>query len=305
MTFSTHFGRNTGRTALTIDDLRAVVPSAFAAHPHDSRSDRYTYIPTSAVIEAMVREGFQPFAAKQGGSRIEGKADFTKHLIRFRHPDMGMTNVGDSAPEVVLLNSHDGTSAYKLMAGIFRLVCSNGMIVADSTIGSLSVPHKGDIVQRVIEGSFEIVGQSRKALDVTREWGGLTLTAGESQAFAEAAHHIRFAEVVKDRDGETVRNSDGSPVVVADTPITAAMLLQSRRREDSANDLYTVFNRVQENVIRGGLSARAPRQTNGQRGRIVTTREVRGIDQDVKLNRALWTLGERMAELKGGLAVAA
>lgn len=279
-----------GRTVLTIDQLRNAVPSAFATQAHSSRSDAYTYIPTSGVIEAMMREGFQPFNAKQGGSRIEGKADYTKHMIRFRHPDMqiGEAKVGDVTPEVVLINSHDGTSAYKLIAGLFRLVCTNGMMVSDSTVGSLSVPHKGNIVDRVIEGSFEIVQQSRKTVEVAQAWQGLTLSAGEQTALAEAAHVVRFAE------------PDGT----LDTPITAAMLLNARRSADAASDLYTVFNRVQENAVRGGLHARAQRRPGESRGRMVTTREVRGIDQDVKLNRALWMLGERMAELKG-LKVAA
>jgi hypothetical protein len=296
-TFYTPRFSQQGRTALTLDTLRQVVPSAFATQAHDSRSSHYAYIPTSDIIEAMMREGFQPFQAKQGGSRIAGKADFTKHLIRFRHPDMTATTEGGNLPEVILINSHDGTSAYKLMAGIFRMVCSNGLIVAESTVGSLSVPHKGDIVNRVIEGSFEIVGQSRTALSTVNAWTGLTLSSGEASAFAEAAHTLRFAETSKDEETGIVRT-------IVDTPITAAMLLAPRRSEDQRNDLYTVMNRVQENAMRGGLTARAPRRINERRGRMVTTREVRGIDQDVKLNRALWTLAERMAELKG-VAVAA
>ncbi len=282
-----HFNRfgTTGlqSSPLTIDALRVMVPSAFATQPHKSRSERYTYIPTSDVIEAMMREGFQPFKAMQGGSRVEGKKEFTKHLIRFRHPDMQGIAVNGNLPEVVLINSHDGTSAYKLMAGIFRMVCSNGLIIAESTIGSLSVPHKGDVVNRVIEGSFEIVGNSRKALDTITGWQNLQLTNGEQTAFAEAAHTIRFA----DAEGKI------------DTPITASMLLGVRRAADDASDLYTTMNIVQENVLRGGLTARAPRKPGEYRGRRVTTRTVNGIDQDVRLNRALWQLAERMAELKG------
>lgn len=270
---------NTLRTALTIDAIRQLAPSAFATEKHESRSARYTYIPTSAVIEAMMREGFEPFMATQSRSRIEGKAEFTKHMLRFRHPNA----VGNgSVPEVVLVNSHDGTSAYKLFAGIFRMVCSNGMIVADKLTGSISVQHTGNIVDRVIEGSFQIIGESQKVLDTTHQWETLQLTNGEQSAFAEVAHILRFA----DAEG-TVK-----------TPITAAMLLEPRRREDVGNDLWKTFNRVQEHVIKGGDTARAPRQSNGQRGRRVTTRTVTGIDADVKLNRSLWHLAERMAELK-------
>jgi hypothetical protein len=274
-------------TALTIDAVRQFAPSAFAPTAHESRSSRYTYIPTSNVIEAMMAEGFQPFKACQSRSRIEGKAEFTKHMIRFRHPD-SLNLVGDSVPEVVLINSHDGTSAYKLIAGIFRIVCSNGLVVSESTTGSLSVNHTGNIVDRVIEGSFQIVNQASHALAVSEPWKHLHLTSGEQSAFAEAAHVVRFAD------------SDGS----VDTPITAAQLLSARRRDDSGSDLWSTFNRVQENVIRGGLTARAPRKDGEYRCRRVTTRTVNGIDQDVRLNRALWHLAERMAELKG-VAVAA
>jgi hypothetical protein len=288
------------QTPLTIDQLRHYAPSAFATEAHESRSNRYTYIPTSEVIAGLIREGFQPFKATQSRSRIEGKTEFTKHMIRFRHPDAfaKIQRVGDSVPEVVLINSHDGTSAYKLSAGLFRLVCSNGLMVSDSTVEMLSVMHKGDIVNQVIEGSFQIVGQSEKSLATAETWNQLALTAGDQGAFADAARELRFG----DEEGEIK------------TPITAVDLLRPRRDEDAngpvgwrgyrtevapKQDLWHTFNVVQENVIKGGLHGRYRAGVNGaMTNRRITTREVKGIDQDVKLNRALWMLAERMAELK-------
>lgn len=289
--FTTGAAINRPQFPLTIDQVRHAAPSAFAVAPHESRSARYTYIPTSQIIEGMIREGFQPFKATQSRSRVPGKSDFTKHMIRFRHPDAGgALRVGDSVPEVVLINSHDGTSAYILSIGLLRLVCSNGLMVADSTVSSLHIHHKGNIVDQVIEGSFQLIGQADKALGKVEEWRGLQLTAGEQSAFAEAAHTLRFG----DAEGKV------------ETPITASQLLQPRRSEDRATgnwnapkpDLWSTMNVVQENVIRGGLSARAPRRAGERRARLVTTREVKGIDQDARLNRALWQLAERMAELK-------
>lgn len=282
---------NRPQTPLTMDALRDIVPSAFATSAHSSRSDRYSYIPTSSVIEAMVKAGFQPFKAIQSQSRIEGKTEYTKHMIRFRSQDaLTPMVVGDTVPEVVLINSHDGTSTYQLSAGFYRLVCSNGLMVSEGMQDSIRVPHKGNIIDQVIEGSHRIVNGSTNAIASIENWNSLQLTAGEQQAFAEAAHQIRFAD------------SEG----VISTPITASMLLAPRRTADRsattwtapASDLWRTMNVVQENVIRGGLSARGPR-VNGQRARMVTTRHVNGIDQDVRLNRALWTLAERMAELKG------
>jgi hypothetical protein len=291
---------NQTQQPLTLDALRGFAPSAFATEAHESRSNRYAYIPTVEVITAMMHEGFQPFKATQSRSRIEGKTEFTKHLIRFRHPDFAINlKVGDSVPEIVLINSHDGTSAYKLSAGLYRLVCSNGLMVADSTVSSLSVMHKGNIIQEVLERSFQIIGQSQKSLGTVENWNQLQLTAGEQGAFAEAARELRFS----DNEGTIT------------TPITAAQLLSPRREADAngpwqgrarwgssmavgpKTDLWHTMNVVQENVIKGGLSGIA-RDENGRRKRRVTTREVTGIDQDVKLNRALWTLAERMAELK-------
>jgi len=270
---------NRNQAPLTIDEIAQRAPSALATRPYDAMSAKYTYVPTLGVIEAMIAAGFQPFSATQSRTRIVGKGEFTKHMLRFRHASAQDVAVGDSVPELVVINSHDGTSAYKLMGGIFRLVCLNGMVVADSMCGSISVRHTGNVVDDVIEGSFSVMQGVTRALDVSQDWQALRLSAPEQQVFAEAAHELRFAD------------SDGK----IDTPIQAAQMLRARRNEDRADDLWHTFNRVQENAIRGGLSAHAGREHDYRR---VTTRPVKGIDQDVRLNRALWTLAEKMAQLK-------
>jgi hypothetical protein len=268
---------NRPSSPLTMGELRHYAPSAFATEKFSDRSDRYAYLPTIDIITAMQNAGFLPYKATQSRSRSLDRREHTKHMIRFRSPMAEMQMAGQSIPEVVLINSHDGSSAYKLMLGIFRLVCSNGLVVADSMQASISVRHTGNIVDQVLEASHELAGHAPKVIDAIRDWTGLQLTSGEQQAYAEAAHTIRFA----DAEGKV------------DTPITAAQLLHLRRPEDTGTDLYSTMNRVQENVIKGGLHARSPRTR-----RMISTREVKGIDQDVKLNRALWQLSEKMAELK-------
>lgn len=274
---------NRDQTPLTLEEIGQRAPSALATRPFDAMSARYTYVPTLGVIEAMIRAGFQPFSATQSRTRIVGKGDFTKHMLRFRHQDMSRTfSVGDVIPEVVLINSHDGTSAYKLIAGLYRLVCSNGMMVSDGEIDSINVAHKGDIVGEVIEVSHRLIADTQKSLGTVRNWTQLQLTDGEQHAFAESAHALRFA----DAEGKIT------------TPITPTQLLEPRRREDVGSDLWRTLNRVQENVIAGGLHA-TQRDAEGRRVRRVSTRRINGIDQDVRLNRALWALAGKMAELKG------
>ena len=273
----------TGHGPLTDDQLRSLAPSAFATGKHESRSERYTYIPTSAVIDGLRTNGFEPTFAKQGKSRIEGKAEYTKHLLRFRYQGQaaGLRRVGATFPEVVLVNSHDGTSAYHLMAGMFRMVCLNGMVVADREFATIKVPHKGDVVGQVIEGSYTVLEGSKQALDQADAWAGVSLSRDEQHAMAESAHVLRFGGGEEDEPA---------------TPIKPAQLLTVRRNEDASRDLWTTTNVLQENAIRGGLTAWGRDANN--RPRRVTSREVRGIDQDVRLNRALWLLGERMAQIK-------
>ena len=272
---------------LTLDEIRVKAPSVFATQPHESRSARYTFIPTLPILEFMMKNGFQPFKVSQSLTRTPGKAAFTKHQIRFRRPeDMVNLKVGDLLTEVVLTGSHDGTSAYDLGAGAYRTKCSNWLMVAESTVPSVHIKHQGNVLDNVIEGSYRILGDSKGVVEKAQEWRHLQLTAGEQQHFAEVAHRMRFGEE-------------------SDTVIKPEQLLKIRRYDDQGQDLWTTFNRIQENAIKGGLRARRPDQfdENGRflaRGRRTTTREVRGIDQDVKLNRNLWTLAEAMAELKKG-----
>lgn len=263
---------------LTDDQIRGACPSIFADQAHGSRSARYSYIPTSEVLTSLRKEGFQPFMVTQGGSRDEEKRDFTKHMIRLRHESLAAPSVGQTFNEIVLVNSHDGTSSYQLMAGMFRLICSNGMIVgAGNGFDEVRVKHSGDVNGAVIDGCVEILNRLPEVSSRVQEWNGLSLTSAEQNAFAAAALAIRYD------DGEA--------------PFVAEKLLTVKRQEDVKPTLWNTLNTVQENVIRGGIGYTL-RDENGRRKQIRRTREVAGIDQNVKLNRALWILAEEMKKLK-------
>jgi hypothetical protein len=199
-------------------------------------------------------------------------------MIRFRNvSSLGqLAVVGDSVLETVLVNSHDGTSAYKLMCGVFRFVCSNGMVVADSLLESIHVRHTGNVIEEVISGSERILKAAPQVMDAIQQWKTIDLTTPEQHLLAETAHSMRFP--VDEETGKT------------HTEVTPDHLLRARRTDDSGSDLWHTFNRIQENTLKGV-------KTWTPRGR-VSSRAVKGIDGDVKLNRALWTLAERMAELK-------
>ncbi|MGY8573460.1 DUF945 domain-containing protein [Paracidovorax citrulli] len=256
---------------LTDEEIRKVAPSIFADMPHGSRSERYAYIPTSVVLAKLRTEGFEPFMATQTRVRDEGRRDFTKHMVRLRHRSL---TADSEAGEVILLNSHDGSSSYQMLAGMFRFVCSNGLIVGD-VVEDIRIPHKGDVVDGVIQGAFDVLDGLDLVREVRDEMSGLRLDAGEQQAFAKAALQLRYEP------------SDAKPA-----PISESQLLMPRRAADTRADLWTTFNVVQENIVRGDLAARTA--TN----RRTRTRPVQGIDQGVKINRALWVLAEEMKKLK-------
>lgn len=262
-------------TPLSNEKIAHFAPSVFANMAHASRSDRYTYIPTVDVLEGLRREGFQPMAVGQTRCRDANKREFTKHLLRFRH-ESGLTQiVGQEVPELVLVNSHDGASAYNLMGGIYRLVCSNGMIVGN-TSAEIKVRHSGDVIHNVIEGSFEVIQSIKKVIPVIDDWKRLELTYDQRKAYAESALGLRW-------DADEAGN--------VQAPISNTALLNVRRFDDHKKDLWTTFNVVQENLIRGGLRG------TGTTGRRMSTRAVSSVTENVKLNKALWSLTEKMAEL--------
>jgi len=277
-TLATRFARNTrvlrADAPLSEDQMRGAAPSAFAEGKHASRSARYTYIPTIDVLRGLRKEGFEPFMVAQGQSRVEGKAEFTMHMIRMRHASHVSTK--PEANEIILINSHDGASSYQMLAGVFRFVCCNGLVVGNVS-NDIRIPHKGNIQGEVIEGAFRVLDDFEAVDASTEGMKALTLQPKEEHAFATAALALRFGE----------RTEDQPP-----PPITAEQLIEARRPEDLGHSLWTTFQRVQENTLRGGQPGRSVQ------GRRIHTRAVGSIDRGVSLNRALWVLAEEMRKIK-------
>lgn len=271
MTLATRFNHVTiARSSQPLSDgeIRRVALSIFAEDKHGSRSGRYTYIPTIEVLDGLRREGFEPFMACQVRTRDDSRMEFTKHMLRLRH---GSRIGGDTANEIILVNSHDGTSSYQMLAGVFVFVCQNGMAVGD-TIEDLRVPHRGDVTGQVIVGAYRVLDDFER-VDASREaMRAVPLDSGERDAFAKAALSLRWEP--------------------GKAPVTEGQVLTPNRPEDSGHDLWKTFNVVQENLVRGGLRGRT------REGKRTRTRPIQGIDGTVALNRALWTLAEEMRRLK-------
>ena len=249
---------------LTRDEMMQVVPSVFSEDRHESRSEKYAYLPTITLLENLQREGFEPFFACQSRVRDPGKREHTKHLLRLRRAGQ---ITGMQVPEIILLNSHDGSSSYQMLPGYFRSVCTNSLVCGES-FGEIRVPHRGNVVEKVIEGAYKVLGVFDRVEEKRDAMQSLLLPPPAQHALAKAALTYRFGEEHQ--------------------PVTESQILSPRRWQDESNDLWTVYQRLQENLIKGGLSGRS---AQGKRSR---TRAVNGIDGDLKLNRALWVMAEEL-----------
>jgi hypothetical protein len=254
---------------LSNDQIARYAPSVLAQEAHESRGERYTFIPTIEVLDGLRREGFQPFEVRQTRVRDQSKREHTKHLVRLRH-ESSITSA-EEVPEIILLNSHDGSSSYQLLSGFFRFVCSNGLIAGD-VCNDIRVRHSGNVVDDVIEGAVRVLDNVEEIAGRIDTYKSITLAPEEATVFANAALSLRWDE---DK-----------------APVQAEQVLRTRRWADNKADLWTTFNRVQENLLKGGLSSRTAT------GRRMSTRAVGGVNENVKLNRALWSLADGLAQLK-------
>ena len=251
---------------LTREELMHHVPSVFGEDKHASRSVKYTFIPTITLLENLQREGFQPFFACQSRVRDPDRREHTKHMLRLRRA--GQIN-DQQVPEIIILNSHGGESSFQLLPGIFRSVCTNSLVCGQS-FGEIRVPHRGNVVEKVIEGAYEVLGIFDRVEEKRDAMESLLLQPPAQQAFAKAALTYRFGDEHQ--------------------PVTASQILTPRRYAARQIDLWSVFNRCQENLLKGGLPGRTAK------GKRSHTRAVKGIDGDVKLNRALWVMAEELQQ---------
>ena len=207
---------------LTMDNLYRKAPSIFTQSSAEGTSAKYQHISTLELVEKLMAEGFKPTSARQSNSRLESKKSFAKHCIRFRHVDT-KPSASQLFPELVLINSHDGLSSYRLYAGLYRLLCSNGL-VAGEEYDDVKVRHQGDVVGNVIEGTYSIIDTAKQLINVTDKMSSIILDKKEQLILAEAAHSLRF-------EGSETGSS-----------IEPQKLLSPRRSSEvNKDDLFTVF----------------------------------------------------------------
>lgn len=264
--------RSLARIELSDEQIKVQAPSVFAAAPQAGVSERYLFLPTSTIVNRMRQEGWAPVEVQQQAVRVEGRMGFQKHVIRFQRRDQ-IAKPGEYTPELCLVNSHDRSSAYQIHGALYRFVCANGLMVSDSTIERVSIRHSGRETDEVIAASFSMLAQIPQLTERVNAFRARQLTPAEQHLFAERALQLRW---------EDLRFA----------PVRPEKILWPRRTEDTGADLWTVYNRVQENLLRGGQRDYFQRRDNGRR--IGKSRPITGLDESIRVNKQLWELAEAL-----------
>ena len=249
---------------IDLTQLASQVPAAFSERAAECTSANYVFISTKELVNALLDAGFIATQARQANARAGNNAAYARHMLRFQQARESVTLV-DAIPQIVLINSHDGKCSYQLRAGLFRPVCTNGLLTRVGDFGLIHVPHRNNIVQNVVDGALALTRDFSRVGAVIERMARMALTVAQRVQFANQALSVRYPH------GQH-------------QPVAAEQVLVPRRAGDAGDDLWRVFNMVQEHLMVGGVAGRSAK------GRATQSRAIRAIREDVRINNELWQL---------------
>lgn len=266
---------------MTTEELRKACPSAFRESPTNPNvSDKYVHANTMTVVEDLAKLGWYPVQAKQCRAKKNSSGIRSFHMVAFQNPDVKITKTLsdgtetiDSFPRIILTNSHDGFNSFKFMVGLFRLVCSNGLVVSDAEFENVSIRHINydfDTLRLVVSNAIKRVPDIVCTMNTMRT---VELSSEQQKEIA--------VEAVKIRKGvEENEKFDIDEATILD-------VLNPVREEDNKNDLWTVFNVCQEKMIKGGY------YTTGKSNKTRRQRSITSVKKDLDYNQRLWDFAMR------------
>jgi len=239
-------------------------------------NSRYGFISTAEVLDGLRNHGWVPVRARQSYTRIAENAPFTRHEIVFRRPDEKPTvELGDLLTETRLINSHGTESCYHTVGGLYRLACKNGAVASAGSEFWVRVRHTIHSVEGVLEAVMQVGEKLPRLVSTAAEWSKIRLTSEQILAYSQTALEIRY--------GQDKAKWPAQPALIGTTV---------NRQADADNNLWSVFNRVQENVTRSGA---VPRWLMNRGNRRMSIRSVKSIDSDLKINSKLWEAASQLA----------
>lgn len=263
------------RKGLDLNDVKILAPSAFteSISPEMRKqlniTDKYVHIPTSKVIEDVQKLGWLPIDASETRTNRSSVKGYKRHMVKFINPDIPQ-DTDEEQVEMLLINSHDGKSSFRFEAGIFRMVCSNGLVIKSNDMGSLNIRHMWydfSTLQDTIKDISEKVPDHMSSVSRMK---GIHMTKDDMESFASQSALMRFPtqNVVNIKDIVDIEN-----------------LLTPVRKEDEDNTLWNTFNRVQEKIINGNFTYHIDKERKA--------RAIKGLQSRLKINQDMWELADQ------------
>ena len=252
---------------MNLDEIKRLAPSVFTNHGAPKTSEKYVHIPTNQVIEDMQQMGWYVSDAKE--IRARKRVGYQKHMVVFRNDDIFIKGEdGDNVfPQILMTNSHDGTGAFIFRAGLFRLVCSNGLVISTQDFSNMKIRHMGYSFKELQQLITNMVEKMPLVVDSMNRFRERQLNEDEQFKFVMDAIGIRFGS-----NGENME-------------INVEEFLKPERKEDKGNDLWVIYNRIQERLTQGTFSYK----TN----KVRKARKIKNFTQDLELNEKLYALAEQ------------
>jgi hypothetical protein len=249
-----------------MEQIKEKAKSVFAEKGAEGTSEKYSHIPTYKIIEDMQLLGWGVTDVKEVKARKN--AGFQKHLLVFRNNDIMIDGKdGDIVfPQVLLTNSSDGKNAFTFRAGLFRLVCSNGLVVSTQDFADMKIRHMGYDFEELQKTINTMVEKLPLTVESMNKFKQTQLDEAQIIEFAKKALETRFSE-------DEIKR----------IKVDYSELVKPTRKEDEGNDLWSVFNVIQEKVIDGGFEYTAGTKTR-------KARRIKNFNQDLIVNSKLYEL---------------
>ena len=249
-------------------EIKERAKSVFTDKAGPGTSDKFTHIPTHKVIDDMEKLGWGVVDAKEVKARAKDSIGFQKHLVVFRNPEVVINGAdGDTVfPQILLTNSNDGKNAFTFTAGLFRMVCENGLVVSTQEFENVRIRHMGYTFEELQEQIHTMVEQLPLTVESMNKMKSIKLNNDQAKELAKKALTTRFTE---DQ--------------VEEMNINLNELLEPTRDEDKGDDLWSVFNVIQEKILDGSFSYMSG-------AKIRKARKVKNFKQDMDINQKLFAM---------------
>lgn len=282
--FKTHIMENIdniltsiGYSTKSLEDIRKMAPAAFSKHESPKVSNRYSFVPTYDLLEAFAKIGWLPTYSRQIGS-----SEFARHMVRLTNSDLGYMDLKKDKvkPQIVLDNSHNGMSPAQVHLGLFRLVCTNGLVIAmPGMYSSIRLRHIGIDLEELKKMMTVVADQYTKIGTHIGEMQEVKLNQDQREEFVLKAIAAREPHVFVKEDG-TIDMKKATTIIRPD------QIVEPLRGEDRQEDLWTIFNVIQERLVKGYFD----RQTMS--GRRTKPRGINNAARHLEFNKVLWTIAE-------------